>query len=80
MPEPTSLAKLLIVIGLGVSAVGILLWLTQALPENLRPFHLPGDIRIEREGFKLYFPITTMILLSLVATGVLWVVRYWKGS
>ena len=28
--------------------------------------HLPGDIRIERKGFRFYFPITTMILISLV--------------
>lgn len=27
---------------------------------------LPGDIRIERDGFRFYFPITTMILLSLL--------------
>ena len=27
---------------------------------------LPGDIVIERENFKLYFPITTMILISLL--------------
>lgn len=28
--------------------------------------HLPGDIKIERENFRFYFPITTMILISLV--------------
>ncbi|RIH89046.1 hypothetical protein Mlute_00455 [Meiothermus luteus] len=27
---------------------------------------LPGDIRIERDGFRLYFPLTSMLLLSLV--------------
>ena len=33
------------------------------------PFgRLPGDIRIERENFRFYFPITTMILFSLVFT------------
>lgn len=29
---------------------------------------LPGDIRVEKENFKFYFPITTMILLSLAVT------------
>lgn len=29
---------------------------------------LPGDIRIERENFTLYFPITTLILLSVILT------------
>ncbi|HYH15775.1 MAG TPA: DUF2905 domain-containing protein [Flavisolibacter sp.] len=29
---------------------------------------LPGDIRVERDNFRFYFPITTMILLSLLLT------------
>jgi hypothetical protein len=29
---------------------------------------LPGDIRVERPGFRLYLPITTMLLVSAVLT------------
>jgi len=29
---------------------------------------LPGDIRIEKENFRFYFPITTMILFSVLLT------------
>jgi hypothetical protein len=36
---------------------------------------LPGDIRIERENFRFYFPITTMILLSLIGTLIIWLIR-----
>lgn len=36
---------------------------------------LPGDIRIEREGFRFYFPVTTMVLLSLLLSGVLNILR-----
>ncbi|MBI3570363.1 MAG: DUF2905 domain-containing protein [Gammaproteobacteria bacterium] len=36
---------------------------------------LPGDIVIERENFKIYFPITTMILISLVLSLVFWLFR-----
>ncbi len=36
---------------------------------------LPGDIRIEKENFRFYFPIATMILLSLMATLIIWLVR-----
>ena len=32
---------------------------------------LPGDIRVERENFKFYFPITTMILLSVAITVII---------
>ena len=37
--------------------------------------NLPGDIRVERENLKIYFPITTMILLSLVASLVMWILK-----
>ena len=48
--------------GLIVAAIGILWpWLVKL------PFgRLPGDIIIDRPGFKLYFPVTTMILISLL--------------
>lgn len=36
---------------------------------------LPGDVAVERDGFRFYFPITTMILLSLLLSGALWLVR-----
>ncbi len=36
---------------------------------------LPGDIRIEKENFRFYFPITTMILLSLLITAIVAVIR-----
>ena len=36
---------------------------------------LPGDIRIEKENFRFYFPITTMILFSLLGTLILWLIR-----
>ena len=36
---------------------------------------LPGDIRIEKENFRFYFPITTMILFSLLGTLIIWLIR-----
>jgi hypothetical protein len=36
---------------------------------------LPGDIRIERENFRFYFPIVTMILFSLLGTLIVWLIR-----
>jgi hypothetical protein len=43
--------------------VGLLLWVSPQIPLLGK---LPGDLRIERPGFRLYFPITTCVLLSLV--------------
>ena len=36
---------------------------------------LPGDILIARAGFRLYIPLTTMIVVSLVVSAVLWLFR-----
>jgi hypothetical protein len=54
----------LLLVGLGVAAilVGLLVWAGW-----LSWFgRLPGDIRIERENVRVYFPITSMILISIV--------------
>ena len=36
---------------------------------------LLGDIRIEKENFRFYFPIVTMILFSLLGTLIIWLIR-----
>ena len=36
---------------------------------------LPGDIRVEKENFRFYFPITTMILFSLLLTLLINIIR-----
>jgi len=38
-------------------------------------FRLPGDIAIERENFRFYFPITTSIIISLILSLLLWLLR-----
>jgi hypothetical protein len=38
--------------------------------------HLPGDIHIEKDNFRFYFPITTLILLSVVFNLVIRVLKY----
>jgi ribose/xylose/arabinose/galactoside ABC-type transport system permease subunit len=36
---------------------------------------LPGDIRIERDGFGFYLPITTSVVVSLLLTLLFWLLR-----
>lgn len=36
---------------------------------------LPGDVRIERDGLRIYVPITSMILVSLLLTLLSWIVQ-----
>ena len=60
----TSVQKALLVAGLALVALAIA-WPVIA---KIGLGRLPGDIRIERDGFSFYFPITTMILLSVVVS------------
>jgi hypothetical protein len=66
------LGRLLIVAGLVLAGLGVLLSLGGKIPWLGR---LPGDIVIERGSFRLYLPLATSVLLSLVLTGILWLLR-----
>ena len=57
------LGKLVAIIGVITTLVGLLMWSGLA-PKWLG--RLPGDIRIEREHSSFYFPIVTCIVLSIV--------------
>lgn len=58
--------------GASIAAVGLLWLLAPSIPWLGR---LPGDVVIERKNFRFYFPLTTCVLLSLLLTGILWLVR-----
>jgi hypothetical protein len=62
------MAKLLIAIGLVLVAVG-LVWL---VGERLGLGRLPGDIVIEREGTRIYVPLATSLIVSVVLSLALW--------
>lgn len=66
-----SLPRILIVVGLALVALGLLLYALPSVPFLGR---LPGDIRIERPGFRLYVPITSCIVASLILTLILWLI------
>jgi hypothetical protein len=63
--------RTLIIIGLTVLVVG-LLWKPLS---SLGLFRLPGDIVIDRPGFKAYFPFMTMLIASVVISLLLWLFR-----
>ena len=65
------MSRLLIILGLLIAVAGILWpWLSK-LPIG----RLPGDLVIERPGFKFFFPITTMIIISVIVSVILWLMR-----
>ena len=63
--------KILIIVGASILVVGLLWpWLAR-FPLG----RLPGDIVVERENFRFYFPLTTGILISLVLSLIFWLFR-----
>jgi hypothetical protein len=66
-----SVGSLLIALGIGLAIVGLLVsvggfaWFGR----------LPGDIRIERETTRIYFPLASMILISVVLNLIFYLIR-----
>jgi len=58
--------KILIILGIILLIAGIIAYFAGDKLAWLG--RLPGDIRIEKENFKFYFPITTMIIISIILT------------
>ncbi|MBS3769963.1 MAG: DUF2905 domain-containing protein [Bacteroidales bacterium] len=64
------IGKYLIIIGIVVVVIGVILFF---LGNKLSWFgDLPGDIKIKRDNFVFYAPITSMILVSIVLSFLLW--------
>lgn len=63
--------KLLILLGLAMLIIGLLWpWIGK-----IGLGRLPGDIVIEQNGFRLYLPLATSLLISAVLTLILWIVN-----
>ncbi len=64
------LGRWLIVAGLALAATGLLLVIAERF--GIKLGRLPGDVMIQRGNLRIYLPIATSILLSLLLTLVLW--------
>lgn len=62
------IGRTLLIFGAVIALVGALVLLAPHIPFIGR---LPGDISIERDGFSLFFPIATSIIISIVLTIVI---------
>jgi hypothetical protein len=67
----STMNRTLILAGLALLFAGLFWSKLRALPL----FRLPGDIMIDRPGFKFFFPVTTLLLASVVLSIVLWLMR-----
>ena len=65
----------LIVVGIIIVVIGVVWLIAPSIPWLGR---LPGDIAVEGKNFRFYFPVVTCIVLSVVLTGILWLVRFFS--
>lgn len=65
------MARILIGIGILLIILGLIWpWLQKA-----GLFRLPGDIVIERDNFRFYFPITSAIIISILLSLLIWLFK-----
>ena len=80
MPEWTTIGKILIGIGFGIVALGVVLVALDRIPGFGNSLSwlgkLPGDISIKREHVSFYFPIATSILLSVLLSLLFYIVGW----
>jgi hypothetical protein len=65
------LGRVLMVVGGAIFVLGLVM----SLLGRAGVGRLPGDIVVQRGNWTVYFPIVTSILLSLLLTGILWLLR-----
>ena len=80
MPEWGGVGRLLIAIGAAIAVLGVLLVLADRLPGLNHLFSwvgkLPGDISIKRDNFRLYVPLGTSILVSVLLSLVFYLLSW----
>ena len=65
--------KYVIAFGLLIVAAGLIIYFFHDKLHWIG--RLPGDIRIEKENYRFYFPITTMIIFNLLVTLIIRIIR-----
>lgn len=62
---------MLVVLGIALVLIGLLVW-----SGGLQWFgHLPGDIQLERDSVRIYAPLVSMLVVSVVLTLVVYLIR-----
>ena len=76
MPDFSGLGKMIVLMGLGLVAIGLVISLIGKWPSEGSWLgwlgRLPGDIFIKRDNFTFYFPLSTSIIISIVGSLLLY--------
>jgi uncharacterized membrane protein len=71
---PQQIGKWLIFVGIAIVLLGTLM----VLLGRIGLFKLPGDLQFGGKNWRIYFPIASCIILSIVLTLILWLINYFR--
>jgi ABC-type antimicrobial peptide transport system permease subunit len=73
---PQQIGKLVLIVGIVLSLIGAVI----ILLGHLGLFKLPGDLEFSGKNWKVYIPIASCIIISIILTLILWLVSYFSRS
>ena len=69
---PQQFGKWLVGLGIVIVALGLLMLLLG----RIGLFRLPGDLQLGGRNWRIYFPLATCVILSILLTLILWLIHY----
>ena len=71
---PQQIGKLILFFGLIIAAVGAIV----ILLGHIGLFKLPGDLQFSGKNWKVYIPLASCIIISIILTLILWLISYFS--
>jgi hypothetical protein len=71
---PQQIGKFVLVVGIVLALVGAAI----ILLGNLGLFKLPGDLEFGGKNWKVYIPLASCIIISIMLTLILWLISYFS--
>ena len=71
---PQQIGKWIIAMGVTIALVGVLVMILG----RAGLFKLPGDLEFGGKNWRIYFPIASCIVISVVLTLILWLINYFR--
>lgn len=71
---PQQIGKWLVVVGIAIVLLGAIV----ILLSRIGLFKLPGDLEFGSKNWRIYLPIASCIILSIIVTVILWLINYFR--
>ncbi len=72
--DPQQFGKWLIAAGIAIALLGVLV----IVLGRVGLFRLPGDLEFGSKNWRIYFPIASCIIISIILTLILWLISYFR--